>query len=102
MSKRMNWTYSLIEDENRFIVSDETNQIAAITGSRGYFETNARLIAAAPDLLRACRMILGRLDLEAREQGEDAVFIGNALRSTLREAIQKATDGINIIEKRRN
>lgn len=90
------WTYTLDDDRNQFIISENDRLIAEVVGYRGYFEVNARLLAAAPDLLRACRMILGRLDLEAREQGEDAVFLGNALRSTLREAIHKATDGMEI------
>ena len=51
---------------------------------------NLQLAAAAPDLLAACEAILLRLDVEAKEQGEDAVFLGNALRSQLRAAIEKA------------
>lgn len=51
---------------------------------------DARLIAAAPDLLRVCRLVLTRLDLAAAER-PGAIFPAAALRSDLRAAINKAT-----------
>ena len=47
---------------------------------------NARLIAAAPDLLEICEIVLARLDLEP----VNAVFPNSAMRSTLRAAIAMA------------
>lgn len=50
----------------------------------------ARLIAAAPRLLRACQEVLTRLDLEAAER-PGAIFPAAALRGDLRAAIAQAT-----------
>ena len=54
-------------------------------------DANLRLCSAAPDLLEACKTVLLRLDLEAQEQGENAIFLCAALRENLRTAIAKAT-----------
>ncbi len=58
---------------------------------------NARLIAAAPELLELCQTVLLRLDVEHAERiakGETAPhFICAALRDDLRAAIAKATGG---------
>lgn len=51
---------------------------------------NARLIAAAPMMLAALEFILGRLDLEAQEHGENAVFPCSAMRQDIREIITRA------------
>lgn len=51
---------------------------------------DAALIAAAPELLRVCRLVLTRLDLEAREH-PGATFPAAALRGDLRAAIAQAT-----------
>jgi len=48
---------------------------------------NARLIAAAPDLLETLSHVLARLDLEPPE----SVFPCSAMRETIRAAIAKAT-----------
>ena len=50
----------------------------------------ARLRRAAPELLRACRLVLTRLDLEAAEH-PGAIFPAAALRGDLRTAIAQAT-----------
>ena len=50
----------------------------------------AQLIAAAPELREKCKTILARLDLEAAEQGEGAVFLCAAMREGLRSLIAKA------------
>lgn len=58
---------------------------------------NARLIAAAPELLELCQTVLLRLDVEHAERiakGEtNPHFICAALRDDLRAAIAKATGG---------
>jgi hypothetical protein len=48
-------------------------------------EANARLIAAAPELLNACLLAIERLDINNME-GEENEFINE-----IKEAIQKAT-----------
>lgn len=50
---------------------------------------NARLIAAAPELLEALRTVLMRLDLEP----VDAVFPCSAMREDIRAAIARAEGG---------
>jgi hypothetical protein len=57
-----------------------------IRGSLGDYRCNGRLLAAAPDLLAACRNVLARLDLEPA----DAVFPCSAMRDQLRAAIRVA------------
>ncbi len=47
----------------------------------------ARLRRAAPELLRVCRLVLTRLDLEAAELGPGVTFPAAALRTDLRAAI---------------
>ena len=61
--------------------------------TRAEVMTNGFLLAAAPELLEACKIVLKRLDLEAVEReisGQDCVFPCAALRSNLRAAIAKA------------
>ena len=54
---------------------------------------DARLISAAPDMYEALQSVLLRLDMEAKEKGEDAIFPCAAMRSTIRQALNKATGG---------
>jgi hypothetical protein len=54
---------------------------------------NARLIAAAPELLRVAQAMWTRLDLQAREQGAAAVLADAALRADLGAAISQALNG---------
>ena len=68
-------------------VTTDTSHIAFVFDDA---PANAHLIAAAPDLLEACEAVLLRLDLEAQEQGEDAVFPCAAMRADLRAAITRA------------
>ena len=62
--------------------------IADVCSGNGEYpsEANARIIAAAPDLLAAVEAILQRIDLEPKE----AVFPCSAMREDLRAAIRKA------------
>lgn len=53
-------------------------------------EADARLIAAAPDLLAACELIALRLEVEQRERGDGSPFLGAAILPQLRAAIAKA------------
>ncbi len=53
-------------------------------------EANARLIAAAPDLLEACKVTLKALDAE---WGGEATDGDNTVRHAMRAAIAKATKG---------
>lgn len=57
--------------------------------NRANMAAEDRLQRAAPDLLRACRLVLTRLDLEAAEH-PGATFPAAALRSDLRAAITLA------------
>ena len=43
-------------------------------------------------MLTNLRMVLARLDLEAKEKGEGAEFICAGMRKTIRDNIAKATD----------
>lgn len=52
---------------------------------------NARLIAAAPELLAVCKTVLARLDLEPA----DAVFPCSAMRKDIRAAITLAEGRTN-------
>lgn len=52
---------------------------------------------AAAELLSVSKMILARLDFEAAERGEDAVFLGNACRQALRSAIARVETSERII-----
>jgi len=75
---------ALVLDLDRYgSAGDAANNIAEA-------DANAALIAAAPDLLDVCKTVLLRLDVEAAERGEDAVFICAALRGDLRAAVEKA------------
>lgn len=65
----------------------QPNREQAIAENRA----NARLIAAAPELLELCQTVLARLDLEAKELGEGAIFPCAAMRDDIRAAIAKAT-----------
>jgi hypothetical protein len=49
-------------------------------------QANARLVAAAPDLLAACRLALGRLT--------DGTEISGVVATHVRAAIAKATGGV--------
>ena len=89
------WYVEVCEYEDRIRAkaagSDGELSICNLPHWREHFrveqKANAHLIAAAPELLRACSLILTRLDAEAADQGKDAVFLGAALRDTLRAAI---------------
>ena len=84
--------------DHRAIAADGPTLIAFVpkggaADKNGQVSANARLIAAAPDLLAACKIVLTRLDLEAAElndQGKRPIFPESALRSDLRDAIAKA------------
>ncbi len=71
------------------IVNDSNGNTLALhpshDGSVGNAIANARLIAAAPDLLAACELLLGRLD---EDEDQNAKWIGD----TARAAIAKATE----------
>lgn len=58
-------------------------------------KANAEFIVRAcnahDDLLAVCKMVLVRLELEAFERGEDAVFPCAAMRDSLRRVIDQAT-----------
>lgn len=51
---------------------------------------NAHLFAAAPDMLFQLETVLTRLDLEAKEQGENATFLLAAQRHIIRRTIAQA------------
>ena len=54
------WIYELNEAANNFFVGQPHGPTVALVSSmaRGHIEANARLIAAAPDLLAACLELL--------------------------------------------
>jgi hypothetical protein len=87
-----NWT---IHDTNKYEtphIECGIYRICRIADNREY-KANASLIAAAPDMYEALQSVLLRLDMEAKEKGEDAIFPCAAMRSTIRQALNKATGG---------
>lgn len=50
-------------------------------------EANARLIAAAPEILHMLALVLGRLDMAAYEDGRDNAFPCASYRTDIRELI---------------
>lgn len=91
MTQHTPGTLVVIENEEGWIV-DTSHERPNADGALAYvtFLADAHLFAASPDLLVVCVAILARLDLEAREQGQDVPFICNAMRPQLRAAIAKA------------
>ncbi len=78
---------------SRMTVTDKKyNPICLVLGHSSPEESiaTARLIAAAPELLEICKTILKRLDLEAMEKGEDAIFPRAGMHDDLRKLIQRA------------
>lgn len=64
---------------------------AAITIACPPSEADARLIAAAPDLLAACEQVLSRLDYLTELWGQEGVTRG--VQDALRAALAKAKGG---------
>lgn len=71
-------------EKGYFIVDSEGRSIADVWGDDAKVKTNARLIAAAPDLLAACEALIkhGELDL--------ATFDGDDILAGIQAAIAKA------------
>ena len=94
------WTCRVLNsDDTVAVIRAGTLQIAAIGYAPGFAEeANARLIAAAPDLLAALRQVLevleGRADVRDGEDGmqlpNEAMSILNECGDTMRAAIAKA------------
>lgn len=76
-------------------VRDAAGRCVADCGSRtdADAQANARLIAAAPDMLKILKWIDSRLDIEAAEKGEQGIFPCSAWRPDIKEAIAKAEKG---------
>lgn len=84
------WNLSANEDGRTYVEAsnDTADDIAALLMDHDQQQNaaNARLIAAAPDLLAACKAILARFELEPA----GSVFPAAALQTDLRAAIAKA------------
>jgi len=82
-----NWI-SFTDRNGRFIVGSGTNCDVAYVAHPpvGNSDANARLIAAAPDLLEALQMALAELD----GLNLDAIGFDRTTLETMREAIAKA------------
>ena len=68
----------IIAAEGKWIAEADTRSINFVNGEA---TANAHLIAAAPDLLRACEVALERADM------------GGAVRAMLTDAVKKARGG---------
>jgi len=76
-----------------FVAGPEGQWLADVGGGEDYVDhssmdtqrANARLIAAAPDLLAACEAVLDMVESEGRDTGRGGAF------SDMRDAIAKAT-----------
>lgn len=77
--------YAKTTDTQGLVIHEETGETIAVT----YKHRNAQLVAAAPDLLEACK-ILTAWDLSF----DDPLLISQAC-SQARLAIQKATENNN-------
>lgn len=69
----------------------ECPSIADVDGDSPEADANARLIAAAPDLLAVCELVLARLDYLQSLWGKEGVT--DAVVQTIREAVIKANGG---------
>lgn len=87
-----NVAQNIVAGEDTFIYDECADRLAIVRGKdvpHSIASANARLIAAAPELLEALRTVLMRLDLEP----VDAVFPCSAMREDIRAAIARAEGG---------
>lgn len=78
----------LLSDLKTFVRTESGGNIAHIIQNGSQHEANAKLIAAAPDLLEALNACWNLFDAEY----EDLSHQGNRVRKQVMEAIQKATE----------
>ena len=90
------WSYELsdsMEDgEDAFLILSEDGDVAEITSSQATAEADASLIAAAPDLLAACKMVQRTLELCRDKTASPLAKAADKSRAEqmLRDAIAKA------------
>ena len=80
------WKYQEESDEYTHIVRAENNLMICHLSqdSSGVSESNARLIAAAPDLLKACKQAVSRCEIYGQQ---------DSTKTVLGQAIAKAEEG---------
>jgi len=61
MSKHTPGPWVIVEDYGRFAVESKHHSVCDVSDHDTRHEANARLIAAAPELLMACKVLLGCL-----------------------------------------
>lgn len=82
------WKEEETEDGDVFVVMDDAHKvfIGNLEGTCGICHANARLIAAAPELLEALENLCRELDRQ-----NDPQWIGSPMEKSSRSAISKAT-----------
>lgn len=91
------WIEEFRSQENRYVIYETMGRIAVAEGACATAEANARLIAAAPDLLAACVAIakdIRRLQFTDGEVRLSERSLGLMLELLERE-IDKAMEGTN-------
>jgi hypothetical protein len=94
---RYELTDSMEDDEDAFVVMSDECDIAEVVSPGDTAEANARLIAAAPDLLAACKEAYARLGDRYRDPSHEQFAAENrrwnAMIDAIAAAVRKAEGG---------